>query len=69
MCQKPKSDHSLQCGYCGIYFDMRDLSQAFHHGFGECLTTDEVKQQRFASSRKMDEPIEYLQGDKPVNLN
>jgi hypothetical protein len=55
--------HFLMCETCNEYFDCRNLSQVFEH------IHEDLPQADFKSSRKMDEPIEYLQGQISIGQN
>jgi hypothetical protein len=55
--------HYIRCKLCNQYLDCRDLSQVFEHEH------ENLPEPSFTSSKKTDEPIEYIQGKLQIIQN
>jgi len=53
----------IRCELCNEYFDCRDLSQVFDH------VHKNLPDPVFISSKKVSEPIEYIQGKLQIIQN
>jgi hypothetical protein len=54
--------HFILCD-CGVYFDMRNLSEVFKH------LHSNLPEPEWSFSEKKDEPVAHLKSGKKINLN
>jgi hypothetical protein len=60
---KEEQIHYAKCSICNSYFDCRDLSEVVDHFH------DDIPEVKFDSSRRIDEPVEYITSRYRLNQN